>query len=607
MDACREEPTQEPFCLSGRDECLQEQRRVEALELSEARYQNLFEAVIDALVSVDCDGRIMRANGACEKIFGWSAQALPGKPFSSLWAAQPQITTAFYQALAGQTKRLEQVFVWPSGRQVSLSLQLSPIFTGAVISGVLVVARDLTFEKLREAERSQLYQDLQASHKSLEEKALALELSQRQLQQAIATQEKANLELRELGRLKSDFIGLASHELRTPLTFLLGSLEYLEESLPKKINQDERDLLNYAMQGSQRLSDIVENMLDIVRFEAESFQPQKYEVSLYPLLQLLHKDFSPRLDERQLTLSYSAAEQWPEFLFDPLMVRRALEDVIENAIKYTRNGGQILVSGHLCSRADLLGKAEQIRVFEKNFPADLGWQEDFFAVSISDNGIGIPQRELAQVFECFYTVGKLDGHSSGSKFQGRGAGLGLALVKRVLRGHGGLAWAQSPGSQAETGLDNPGSCFSLLFPFEKNRAVAVATRPSAPLPRILLVDDDMAIRRFVAVILRGKYQLELAENGAEGLEKALSFQPDLILLDLYMPGMDGLSVCAELKSDVRTRAIPIAIFTALSHQHEKAKGLAAGAVDYITKPFFPKELLQRLDQLLQSGRDEIIS
>jgi PAS domain S-box-containing protein len=589
----------ELYCVSGRKDCLQERQRVHDLEVSEARYQDLFEAVKDAILCFDCAGRITRANRACLQVLGWQPQSLRALSLGDLFAEQPLVGTAFRQALKGQGKSFEQLFTWPSDRQVTLSLQLEPIHAGDEVSGVLLVARDLTDGKLREIERRRLYEELQAGHKAMQEKAQALELSQQQLQQAMAEQGRANAELRELGRLKSDFIGIASHELRTPLTFLLGSLEYLEESLPEKINQDERDLLGYAMQGSQRLSDIVENMLDIVRFEAESFQPQKHTVSLHPLVQHVHKDLAWSFQERRLTLDLSPAEQWPEFLFDPMMVRRALEDVIENATKYTESGGQIQVRGRLCSRDRLLKQQEQIQLFWPEFPQGLSWQGDFFEVEVSDNGIGIPRQELAHVFERFYTVGNLDEHCSGSQFQGRGAGLGLALVKRIVRGHGGLVWAQSPGSQAETGLKKPGSCFHLLFPFETNPPADVATSTDAAgLPRVLLVDDDVAIRRFVEVVLRDSYELELAASGPEGLEKAASSNPDLILLDLYMQGMDGFSVCEKLKADPLTRDIPVAIFTALSSKHEKERGMAAGAVDYITKPFFPRELIQRIDLLL---------
>jgi CheY-like chemotaxis protein len=165
-----------------------------------------------------------------------------------------------------------------------------------------------------------------------------------------------------------------------------------------------------------------------------------------------------------------------------------------------------------------------------------------------------------------------------------------------------LVWAQSPGSQQETGLSQPGSCFRLLLPFERQQERSQRQSPVEDKPRVLLIDDEPAIRRFVEVLMRNEYQLELAASGPEGLEKAAQCRPDLILLDIYMQGMDGFEVCRALKANPHTAGIPVAMFTAISRQHEKEKGLAAGAVDYITKPFFPRELLQRVEQLLKDHK-----
>jgi len=451
---------------------------------------------------------------------------------------------------------------------------------------------------VRERERAQLYEDLQASHRELEAKARALEESQQQLQQAIAKQEETNAELRKIGRMKSDFIGIASHELRTPLTFLLGALEYLGESLPGRIDEDEQSLLDYAMQGSQRLSTIVENMLDIIRFEADGFHPQRESVSLYPFLTHIHANLKGVLKERGLTLILGGREQWTELSVDPAMVCRALEDVIGNAVKYTESGGRISLCGRLRSRASLMEDAEQIRLFRPGFPEDGGWDGDFFEVCVTDNGVGIPRQELPHIFERFYTVGKLDEHSSGDKFLGKGAGLGLALVKRIVQGHDGLSWAASPGSREETALENPGSSFHLLFPYQQTPPPPVVSTVEGHRSRLLVIDDEPAIRRFIHILLCKDYDLELAEGGADGLAKARAFNPDLILLDLSMPGMDGFEVCEKLKADPQTCAIPVVMFTAMSRRHERERGEAVGAVDYITKPFSPRELMQRIGQLL---------
>lgn len=606
MDPQNNQETQDYYCIAGRDECLRVQQRIHALEISEARYQNLFEAVSDALISFNPEARITRSNSACTAVFGWPAASLIGRSLADLFVVPSRLSSAFQQALGGQSERFEFNFQRLE-RPQTLEMHLTPIHDGLEISGVLLAARNLTAKKQRDQERCQLYDKLQISHKALEEKALALEESQRRLQQAMTEQEKTNAELRELGRLKSDFIGVASHELRTPMTFLRGSLEYLVENLPARMTEDEKGLLDYAMQGAQRLSAIVENMLDIVRLEAEGFRPQKVKASVFQLLESLVKELEWIIHERGLTLKLAPENAWPDLLIDPDMVRRAFEDIIENAVKYTETGGLVEVSGRVRSHASLLVDIAEIHPFWPEFPESLSWDGDFYEIVICDNGIGIPRQELSHVFERFYTVGKLEEHSSGMKFRGEGAGLGLALAKRIARCHDGLIWAYSPGSIEETGRAKPGSRFHLLFPLEPTSSAEEIPVVEEYRKRILLIDDEPAIRRFVEVLLRNEYDLELAADGLEGLEKARSFNPDLILLDLFMPGMDGFEVCRQLKDDSQTLDIPVAMFTAVARRHEQEKGMALGAVAYLTKPFFPRELLSRIALLLQEhprGGDE---
>ncbi|WP_303721136.1 response regulator [Malonomonas rubra] len=588
----------EAACGFDHDACRRVQQRIHELELSEARYQNLFEAVADALFSVDQEGVINRANSACEQVFGRTVETLLGHRFRELFAGYPQIELAYLKSLQGMGQVLELSYLWPNGREIALAIQLSAIWDDEEVSGVLVMAHDLSKEKERELERTRLHEELRTSHRELEAKNSALEESREKLQQTMSKQEKVNAELREVGKMKSDFIGVASHELRTPLTFLFGALEYLQESLPGRINEDEQSLLNYAMQGTQRLSDIVENMLDIVRLETDGFYPQRKLLQLHPFLTHLHSNFSATLTERNLTLDLGNSDTWPKLSVDPQMIVRALDDLIGNAIRYTEPGGTIRIHGVLRSRESLQEDAEWIRLFRPDFLDSCSWEGDFFEIRVADNGVGIPRQELAHVFERFYTVGKLDEHSSGDKFLGKGAGLGLALVKRILHCHDGLSWASSPGAQVETGIKHPGSSFHLLFPHRSDAPAEIAPFTSKRRHRLLLVDDEPAIRRFVEILLNKNYDLELAGNGAEGLQKAKDFNPDLILLDLFMPEMDGFEVFEKLKLDPLTMHTPVAILTAVSRKHEQDRSKELGAVDYITKPFFPRDLLQRIEQLL---------
>jgi PAS domain S-box-containing protein len=592
--------SQEP-CRAEQAECSRLRERIREQERTEVRFQNLFEAVSEAIVSFSVDGHILRANKACRRILGTPPELLLAKSLEKVFplTTMPQIETAFAFALEGEAREIESRFICPSGKEVLLALLLAPIWEEGMVTGVLLTARDLTGVRLREQERSRLYEELQESHRALEDKALALEESQERLKVAMAEQAKVNADLREIDRIKSDFIGIASHELRTPLTFLLGSLEYLYESLPERLSEDERVLLDYSMQGARRLSDIVEDMLDIVRIEAEGFSLRRHKVGFYPLLQEVHLELSWALKERNIQLVFSPEEDWPPLLADAAMVRRVFTDLLENAIKYTADGGRIEVRARQLEPQGL--PRELLQAFYPEGIDNLSWQGDFLQVLVRDTGIGISAPDLPRIFNRFYVAGKLAEHSTGNKYQGRGVGLGLALVKRIVHGHGGLVWAESPGTAAETGVGAPGSCIYLAFPLDLQPAAFEAEEGTLRnrRPRILLIDDEPAIRRFVQVLLADQFDLEVASGGGQGLEAASSFKPDLILLDLYMQGMDGFEVCKQLKAQEGTRDIPVAMFTAVARKHEREKGFSVGAVDYISKPFFPRELLKRIRALLQ--------
>lgn len=587
------------FCRAEIAECQRLRARIDEQERTEARFQNLFEAVSEAIISLSVEGEVVRANNACRAILGLRPEQLVGKTLDRIVPLTdlPRLEAGFSRALQGDSGEFEISFIWPTGKEVLLALLLAPIRGADGVDGVLLTARDLTGVRLRDQERSRLYQELQESHRDLEEKALALVDSQAQLKEAMVEQEKVNANLREIDRIKSDFIGIASHELRTPLTFMLGSLEYLSESLPERLNEDERSLLDYSMQGARRLSHIVEGMLDIVRIEAEGFNLRRQQISFYPLLQEARLELNWVLKERDLELVYAPEGDWPLLLADPDMVRRALTDLLENAIKYTHEGGRIEVKALRLSARQL--PREQLCLFYPDFDP-LQWQGDYLQVLVCDNGIGISTIDLPRIFNRFYAAGKLEEHSTGSKFEGKGVGLGLALVKRIVHGHNGLVWAQSPGTAEEAGCDYPGSCVNLAFPIDLEPPPLEAGKRKVRdhKPRILLVDDEPAIRRFIEVLLTDQFDLKVACDGEQGLEMAARFMPDLILLDLYMQGMDGFDVCKKLKRQETTCDIPVAIFTAVTGKHEREMGFSVGAVDYITKPFFPRELLTRIRAIL---------
>ncbi|NCP78535.1 MAG: PAS domain S-box protein, partial [Desulfuromonadales bacterium] len=188
------------ICHTEKEECVRLRDRIREKERIETRYQNLFEAVREAIVSLSPARLVVQANLACRGILGSQPAELLGRRLEQIFPLidLPRLDSAFEDALNGHSCQLEMNYIRPSGKNVVLAVLLSPIRDADRVDGVLLTARDLTQERLHHDERSQLYRELQESHRALEEKALALEDSQRQLKIAMAEQEKVNANLLEI-------------------------------------------------------------------------------------------------------------------------------------------------------------------------------------------------------------------------------------------------------------------------------------------------------------------------------------------------------------------------------------------------------------------------
>ena len=253
--------------------------------------------------------------------------------------------------------------------------------------------------------------------------------------------------LKKLDQNKSDFINVAAHELRTPLTVIKGYMGMVKAASAVKTNAELAQAEDGVLQGSERLHQVVNSMLDVARLENQVLNPHLDETSLGPILRLIQKDYAADLQTRQLTLeldpSISAA---PSLMADSELLQKALDNVIVNAIKFTPDGGKITVSAKV-THADGAGDVCEIRVH--------------------DTGIGIDPANHKIVFEKLYQLGNVELHSSGrTKFKGGGPGLGLAIAAGIVKAHKGKIWVESPGHDEEK---LPGSTFFVQIPLAKTR------------------------------------------------------------------------------------------------------------------------------------------
>jgi signal transduction histidine kinase len=268
----------------------------------------------------------------------------------------------------------------------------------------------------------------------------AMEQSNRQLQQVISQLEK-------IDRTKSDFISVASHELRTPLTLIRGYTEMLLEEQSIRANDFQSKTVNGIYNGILRLQEILESMLDVASIDSRSFSLSKQPVSISQLINSHHKKLKPVLEERKLKLTVENLSFLPVIEADGTALNKVFSNLINNAIKYTPDGGTITISGVLVS------------------PGQMNFPNGGVEIIIADMGIGIDPKNLELIFNKFFQAGQISLHSSGkTKYRGSGPGLGLAIAKGIIEAHGGIIWAESKGFNDQT---FPGSQFYVVLPVSR--------------------------------------------------------------------------------------------------------------------------------------------
>jgi signal transduction histidine kinase len=258
---------------------------------------------------------------------------------------------------------------------------------------------------------------------------------------AIAELQRTNNVLRQLDRNKLEFIQVAAHELRTPLTVLMGYVKVLRSFPDIKTNAALSDVIDGIITGSDRIHEVVNLMLDVTRIDAEILKVAALPISLKQIINGLMHGFAKAAEERKIEITLEPAADTPDIYGDPTLIQKALFHLIVNAIKYTPDGGKVIISTRSTLIDDEIPGAE---------------------IAVRDTGIGLDSAHHELVFEKFYQVGSVAIHSSGkTNFKGGGPGLGLAIVRGVARAHGGKVWVASLGHD-ETLF--PGSTFYLQLP-----------------------------------------------------------------------------------------------------------------------------------------------
>ncbi len=408
----------------------------------------------------------------------------------------------------------------------------------------------------------------------------------------------------ELHRTKVNFFTNFSHELRTPLTLILGPLEdMIQENITEKLN---RSSLVQIYKNAQRILLLVNNLMDISKKESGSMKLSVSKGNMSSFAEEILVSFKLICEKRNIKLMFESVEEYNECYFDHYLFEKVFLNLYSNAVKFTPDGGTIKVSVSFINK-DYISELTLVSNL-KSLHTDCN---KYVCCIIEDNGNGIPQNELNQVFEPFHQV---FGNSSTKRI---GTGIGLSLSKGIVELHHGALWAESENAK--------GSKFTVLLPegkahfgeidmaltpnnstelsqhliiedaADKNENIAIKTDST-----ILIVEDNKELRHYISKLLSPTYKVIEAENGKEGVLMSISHMPNLIISDIMMPITDGLTMCNQIKNDLRTSHIPVILLSARSSVLHMKEGLEIGADDYIIKPFSSSMLILKVNNILRS-------
>lgn len=357
-------------------------------------------------------------------------------------------------------------------------------------------------------------------------------------------------ELKEANQAKSQFVANMSHELRTPLNAILGFAELLEDQRVGSLAAKQQRYVHNIWTSGKHLLAIINDVLDLSKVEAGKLELHPEPVAAHEILTVALADIRPQAQAEGLALELDGAKDLPSILADPVRLKQIVLNLLSNAVKFTPGGGQVAV------RVCQIGQ--------------------FLQIAVQDTGIGIKPEDLPKLFQEFTQLDASLGR------QHEGTGLGLALTKKLVELHGGEI-------RAESGGEGRGSTFTVTLPLRS---------PGRARPRLLLVDDDAALGESIRTALEpAGYAVEVCTDGREALARLEQSPPDLLLLDICLPGCDGREILATLRAREVTRHLPVIAFTGVEGVREE-EIRTLGADEFLTKPFSATVLLQVIASFL---------
>jgi len=445
--------------------------------------------------------------------------------------------------------------------------------------------------KILEAKQTEILhrnQEIAEQRDSLKKQNILLEKQKTEIQGMGEKLHKAD-------EMKLRFFTNISHEIRTPLTLIIGPTEKLLALKEIRNHPNITDDINIIYRNEKRLLRLINQLLDVRKIETGTLKLNVQKTDIISFLQGIVELFITLSKENDIELNLISDTNRHELYFDIDKIEKIIANLLSNAIKHTPKKGKILLK--VVSKANRNNKS-------------------FVKISVFNTGKEIPEKHLPHIFDRFYQI------SANSESGQIGSGIGLSICKDLIEVHKGDIEAES--------IVGTGTTFNVFIPFsseiynqdefikEPDRQInRNYTKSVIEIPvckqetskendgstndsyTILIVEDNVDMSDFIAGSLTIGFKILKAYDGTEGLKLAKEHLPDIIISDIMMPKMDGLELCERLKSDNLTSHIPVILLTAKSEDEYQLKGLKLGADDYITKPFNPNILEQKINNILE--------
>jgi PAS domain S-box-containing protein len=547
-------------------------RNVTARKKVESHVKALLEAAPDAMVITDQRGKIVLVNAQAERLFGYTRDELLGQRVEALIparfrAAHPKHRTAYFDAPRPRPMGVGGIELFglrKDGTEFPAEISLSPLQTG---DGVLAITaiRDIAERRRGEEERAKLH---------------------RQLEATLAELETAYGKAKELERIKAQFFANVSHELRTPLALILGPADKL---LSSDLQAEPRRDVEVISRNARTLLKHVNDLLDVTKLESGKMRLEASEEDVAHVVRVVASHFESLAAEREIAY---AVEAPPSALasVDVEKLQRVLFNLLSNAFKFVPPGGRV--------RCTLRPGSDEGAALHRGF-----------RIEVADSGPGIPAAQREAVFARFSR-----GDDDTTRRVG-GTGLGLAIAKEFAELHGGwIEVGDSPEGGALFTLHVPPRALagaSAAPPATEDREYGLGVVEElrslvAPVfaggggdrPRVLVVEDNPDMSRFVGEVLSADFEITTAPDGEAGLAAALEQQPDAIVTDLMMPRMTGDQLVRAVREHPELDAVPVLVITARSDDALRVQLLREGAQDYVMKPFVAEEVRARVGNLV---------